>query len=162
MVLCFLMGYVYMCSNLEKQHIKEYIVIIYKSCTLSNWTSKRKHENKMFLILVEIPHYRIWENGDVLSWKKGYKGQELCEPAWPSGQGITEAGGRTSARFCFGSFSSKVVVRGHRLVTLSPTIRPNEALKWLSSLLILWMKESFWCWQCSDRYIISLSHSPGP
>ena len=32
---------------------------------------------------------------------------------------------------------------------------PTETLKWLSSLPIL-MQESFWWWQCSDRYIISL------
>ena len=31
----------------------------------------------------------------------------------------------------------------------------TEILKWLSSLPIL-MHESFWWWQCSDRYIISL------
>ena len=45
-------------------------------------------------------------------------------------------------------------VCAHCLVTLSLTI--NETLKWLSSLPIL-MQESFWWWQCSDRYIISLS-----
>ena len=33
---------------------------------------------------------------------------------------------------------------------------PTETLKWLSSLPIL-MQKSFWWWQCSDRYIISLS-----
>ena len=38
-------------------------------------------------------------------------------------------------------------------MTLSLTI--NETLKWLSSLPIL-MQESFWWWQCSDRYILSL------
>ena len=32
----------------------------------------------------------------------------------------------------------------------------TETLKWLSSLPIL-MQKSFWWWQCSDRYIISLS-----
>ena len=47
----------------------------------------------------------------------------------------------------------KVAVCGHCLVTLSLTV--NETLKWLSSPLIL-MQESFWWWQCSDRYIISL------
>ena len=39
-----------------------------------------------------------------------------------------------------------------------------ETLKWLSSLPIL-MQESFWRWQCSDRYILSLSphlHTPFP
>ena len=51
-------------------------------------------------------------------------------------------GRRTSVRIRFGSpFSSKVVVCGHCLVTLSLTI--NETLKWLSSLPIL-MQESFW------------------
>ena len=47
-------------------------------------------------------------------------------------------------------------------MTLSLTI--NETLKWLSSLPIL-MQKSFWWWQCSDRYIISLSsylHTPFP
>ena len=39
-------------------------------------------------------------------------------------------------------------------MTVSLTI--NETLKRLSSLPIL-MQESFWWWQCSDRYIISLS-----
>ena len=49
---------------------------------------------------------------------------------------------RTSVRICFGStFSSKFVVCGHCLVTLSLTI--NETLNWLSSLPIL-MQESFW------------------
>ena len=47
----------------------------------------------------------------------------------------------TSVRIRFGSpFSSKVVVCGQCLVTLSLTI--NETLKWLSLLLIL-MQESF-------------------
>ena len=71
-----------------------------------------------------------------------------CEPVWPSG---TRG---TSVQICFSSpFSSKVVVCGHCLVTLSLTI--NEMFKWLSSLPIL-MQESFWWWQHSDRYIISL------
>ena len=46
-------------------------------------------------------------------------------------------------------------------MTLSIT---TETLKWLSSLPIL-MQESFWWWQCSDRYIISLFphlHAPFP
>ena len=47
-----------------------------------------------------------------------------------------------SVRIRFGSpFSSKIVVCGHCLVTLSLTV--NETLKWLSSLPIL-MQESFW------------------
>ena len=37
---------------------------------------------------------------------------------------------------------------------LCPSL-PTETLKWLSSLPIL-MQVSFWWWQCSDRYIISL------
>ena len=63
----------------------------------------------------------------------------------------------------FGSpFSSKVLVCGYCLVTFALTI--NETLKWLSSLPIL-MQKSFWWWQCSDRYIISLFshlHTPFP
>ena len=46
---------------------------------------------------------------------------------------------------------------------LCPSL-PTETLKWLSSLPILTQK-SFWWWQCSDRYIISLSpnlHTPFP
>ena len=55
------------------------------------------------------------------------------EPVWPSGKLVS---GRTSVRYRFGSpFSSKVVVCGHVLVTLSLTV--NETLKWLSSLPIL-------------------------
>ena len=58
-------------------------------------------------------------------------------------------------------FFKKVVVCGHSLVvTLSLTT--NETLKWLSSLPIF-MQESFWWWQCSDRYILSLLlHTPSP
>ena len=57
---------------------------------------------------------------------------------------------RTLVQIHIGSpFSSKVMACGHCLVTLPLTI--NETLKWLSSLPIL-MQESFWWWQCSDRY----------
>ena len=57
-------------------------------------------------------------------------------------QGGRLVSGRTSVRYRFGSpLSSKVVVCGHGLVTLSLTI--NETLKWLPSLLTL-MQESFW------------------
>ena len=45
------------------------------------------------------------------------------------------------------------MVCGHCLVALSLTI--NETLKWLPSLPTL-MQKSFWWWQFSDRYIISL------
>ena len=41
-------------------------------------------------------------------------------------------------------------------VTLSLT-----TLKWLSSLPIL-MQESFWWWQCSDRYVTSILPPPPP
>ena len=50
----------------------------------------------------------------------------------------------------------EVVACGHCLATLSLTI--NETFKRLPSLPIL-MQESFWWWQCSDGYIISLSPS---
>ena len=43
---------------------------------------------------------------------------------------------------------------------LRPSL-PTEILKWLSSLPIL-MQESFWWWQCRDRYIISLSPQSMP
>ena len=45
--------------------------------------------------------------------------------------------------------------------TLSVTDQLNETLTWLSSLPIL-MQESFWWWQRSDRYIISLPFPPPP
>ena len=55
---------------------------------------------------------------------------------------------------CFTSpFYSIAVVSGHCLVILSLTI--NEIFKWLSSWPIL-LQKSFWWWQCSDTYIISL------
>ena len=46
---------------------------------------------------------------------------------------------------------------------LCPSL-PTETLKWFSSLPIL-MQESFWWWQCGNRYIIPLSphlHTPLP
>ena len=55
------------------------------------------------------------------------------EPVWPSGKGVGLVSRTSDVRFLFGSpFSSKVVVCGHCLGTLSLTI--NETLKWLSSL----------------------------
>ena len=64
------------------------------------------------------------------------------QPVWPSGKGVRLVSRGTSVRIRFGSaFSSKVVVCGHRLVTVSLAV--NETLKWLSSLPVL-MQESFW------------------
>ena len=58
---------------------------------------------------------------------------------------------RTSVRIRLGSpFSSKVVVCGHCLVTLSLTI--NKTLKSLSSPPIL-MQKSYWRWRCRGRCI---------
>ena len=61
----------------------------------------------------------------------------MCEAVWPSGEVLVRlVSSGTSVRIHFGSpFSSKVVVCGHCLVTLSLTI--NETFKWLSSLPIL-------------------------
>ena len=60
----------------------------------------------------------------------------LSQPVWPSGKAVRLVSGKTSVRYRCGSpFSSKVVVCGHGLVTLSLTI--NETLKRLSSLPIL-------------------------
>jgi len=51
-------------------------------------------------------------------------------------ESIRLVSGRTSVRYRFGSpFSSKIVVCGQCLVTLSLTI--NETITWLSSLPIL-------------------------
>ena len=72
--------------------------------------------------------------------------------------------GRTSVLYRFGShFSSKRLWFVDTVLWLCPSL-PTETLKWLSSLPIL-MQETFWWWQCSDRYIISLSphlHTPFP
>ncbi len=60
---------------------------------------------------------------------------QLIRPLLESRFGLAVSG-RTWVRYRFGSpFSSKVVVFGNCLVTLSPTI--NETLKWFSSLPIL-------------------------
>ena len=63
-----------------------------------------------------------------------------CEPVWPSGKAL-------------GWFVDTVL-------WLCPSL-PAETLKWLSSLPIL-RQESFWSWQCSDRYIISPPPPPYP
>ena len=71
---------------------------------------------------------------------------------------------RTLVRYHFGSpFSSEMLWFVDTVLQLCPSF-PTETLKWLSSLPIL-MQKSFWWWQCSDRYIISLSphlHTPFP
>ena len=76
---------------------------------------------------------------------KGCGGVVLREPVWPSCKALGQTKG-----IRFGLSSRKVVVCGHCLVSLTV----NETLKWLSSVPVL-MQESFWWWQCSDRYIIS-------
>ena len=74
------------------------------------------------------------------------------ELVWPSGKaGKWKDLGLIPLQLSF--LFKKVVVCRHCLVTLSITF--IETLKWLSSPPIL-MQESFWWWQCSDRYIISL------
>ena len=88
-----------------------------------------------------------------------------CEPVWPSGKGVRLVSRRASARFRFVSpLSSKRLWFVDTVLWLCPSL-PTETLKWLSLLPIL-MQESFWWWQCSDRYIISLfpppPYSPSP
>ena len=76
-------------------------------------------------------------------------------------EGVRLVSGRTSVRYRrFGStFCSKRLWFVDTVLWLCPTF-PTETLKWLSSLPIL-TQESFWWWQCSDRYIIT-SPSPYP
>ena len=74
------------------------------------------------------------------------------EPVWPSGKAKAEG-----PRFDTAS-AVLSLQKGCGLWTvlwLCPSL-PTETLKWLSSLPIF-MWKSFWWWQCSDRYIISLS-----
>ena len=75
----------------------------------------------------------------------------FCEPVWPSGKalGWEAEGPRFESASALLSLQ-KLRSAGHCLVTLSLTI--NETLKWLSSLPVL-IQESFWWWQCCDRYI---------
>ena len=91
--------------------------------------------------------------------KAGHPVRRQCEPVWPR-----LVSGRTSVRYRFGSpFSSERLWFVDTVLWLCPSL-PTETLKWLPSLPIL-MQESFWWWQCSDRYIISLSpylHTPFP
>ena len=72
------------------------------------------------------------------------------------GLAVRLVSGRTSVWYRFGSpFSSERLWFSVDTVSwLCPSF-PTETLKWLSSLPIL-MQESFWWWQCSDRYIISV------
>ena len=94
-----------------------------------------------------------------LQWMALYKSDQqpaMCVSQFVLAVRLVSKG--TSVRIRFGSpFSSKIVVCGQCLVTLS--ITTNETFKWLSSLPIL-MQGSFWWWQWSDRYIISLSPPP--
>ena len=84
------------------------------------------------------------------SLSRGFEqeGKQLCYKPGLSG--------RTSVRYRFGSpFSSKRLWFVDTVLWLCPSL-PTETLKWFSSLPTL-MQKSFWWWQCSDRYIISLS-----
>ena len=85
-------------------------------------------------------------------------------PPWAPVPNKPMVSGRTSVRHRFGSpFSSKRLWFVDTVLWLCPSL-PTETLKWLSSLPIL-MQKSFRWWQCSDRYILSLSphlHTPFP
>ena len=73
------------------------------------------------------------------------------DAGWPSGKALVMLVSRgTSVRIRFRSPCG--------LWTLSCDFVSHnyETLKWLSSLPIL-MQELLWWWQCSDRYIVSLS-----
>ena len=76
----------------------------------------------------------MWEGWSQVELEQRTKSAEMTgEPVWPSGKAVSRV---TSVRIRFGSaFSSKVVVCGHCLVTLSLTI--NETLKWLALLPVL-------------------------
>ena len=80
------------------------------------------------------------------------------------GLAVRLVSGRTSVRYRFGSpFSSKRLWFVNTVLWLCPSL-PTETLKWFSSLPIV-VQKSFWWWQCSDRYIISLFphlHTPSP
>ena len=80
------------------------------------------------------------------------------EPVWPSGKALLRlVNRRTSVRYRFGSpFSSKRLWFVDTDLWFWPSL-PTEIFKWLSSLPIL-MQESFWWWQCSDRYISLSPH----
>ena len=80
------------------------------------------------------------------------------EPVWPSGSKALKDLGSMPLLL---SFSSERLWFVGTVLWLCPSL-PTETLKWLSSLPIF-MQKSFWWWQCSDRYIISLSphlHTP--
>ena len=100
------------------------------------------------LLFYAISHYGLYqgESGDYSDVSR-------------FGLAVRLVSGRTSVRYRFGSpFSSKRLWFVDTVLWLCPSL-PSETLKWLSSLPIL-MQKSFWWWQCSDRYLISLSPPP--
>ena len=90
-------------------------------------------------------------NGGLTAWWFG------SEPVWPSGKALGWYSGKQRD---LGSNPLRLsfLFKSCGLWTLSCdfVLTVNETLKWLSSLSTL-MQRSFWWWQCSDRYIISLS-----
>ena len=104
------------------------------------WGAKNSSANKQL-------KRRFQACGTAVSW----------EPVWLSG---TAAEGpwfdSASALLCLQKLWSVDTVL---FVTLF--LRINETVKWLSSLPTL-MQESFWWWQCSNRYIIFPLPAPSP
>ena len=117
-------------------------------CTLKDSNSEERYnyvDQSVFLLPSHVPNAIFTSTGSVKKGRDTYIHMYIIR--------LVNRG--TSVRICFGSpFSSKVVVCGHCLVTLSLTF--YETLKWLSSLPTV-MQKSFWWWECSDRYITSLS-----
>ena len=98
---------------------------------------------------VHSPHRPIHSPAPFLLLSSGITSGSRQERMWA----ILKQKGLASILLWLYFLFKKVVVCRHSFVTLSLTV--NETLKWLSLLPIL-MQESFWWWQCSDRYIISL------
>ena len=135
--------------------------------------SKKTLSNYLRLLFPEIVFWyrhvlNVWY---VLRWpcRRDVKKWTRCSSQFVSRFGLAVrryrlVSGRTSVRYRFGSpFSSKRLWFVDAVLWLCPSL-PTETLKWLSSLPIL-MQQSFWWWQCSDRYVISLSphlHTPSP
>ena len=73
-----------------------------------------------------------------------------CEPVWPS----LQQGVGKQRDFSLKPLQLFFLFKSCSLWTLSCGFDTHsyETLKWLSSLPIL-MQQSFWWWQCSDRYI---------
>ena len=135
-----------------KHHV--YLLVWCNQSSATVWTSR-------WLFWLPIPNnpYDHCGRKATLNWTL----KQQCEPAWPSGKALgwqAEEIRFNSIRLSFLFFCFFFKCCSLWTLSCGCVFTVNETIKWLTPTPIL-IQRSFWWWQCSFRYSIRLSPSPG-